>query len=881
MWQWVHHGVCDRWVGVAGKPRSPWCAAGDSVRAKGRQGVAGQRKVGWRRGCRRDQPAEQPHQQEKLSPTSTWRRSLSLDRFHRHGPPEGGYLLGARGLPGELPQAVGEDGDKRVWRKGRDSQEEEKETRRKAQGRPWQGQGWKEAQRGQRGEGQEKACKRQRARWRRSSGDRRSEEETSRAEEARSWRQRKKGREGGWRRGIPGAAGGRIRGQFCWRFVTCSGNPSSGHRDPVGEASSTAGVDQWTRSSRRQWDEDHGRKERRSKEGPWRGGSSTAGLSRAEEQRTGGGKTQVKEREEKRKKEEKGKGFGERPPEERKEEEKEKEEEEEKKRWRRILEPVVRERWERFKLRGDSQLDELKSAGSFAEEVKAGSGGSLEAAVETREAADGPGCQRGHLGGNRNLGRSQDDELLQPASETLLLVSQPGYEGVVPAGNSHRRVEAGSLGHAGRLPCEPVHSDPNGDVRWKLEERSVLGDAPAREQQPSSHAVAPPGPQACKGSGSQLESRRGRTKRKLEEPGHPRTLAERRERKRQRRQRKGQWKERKRKRTKFLGLRISGRRLEFLGKPEFRPRLVEQKEGRQGCRQEEGRREERVEEKRSYKRGEEASPFSEGWMELSWVAEQSCNLRRIGILMAWLIIQGELLVEANRGLHSPVLVAVLGWVAGDGAVQRPLSQEVFPFPLGELGPLVIALQACSRGDLVSEDFVQTWAEMAWLYVSIRFLNGLHGIRAIPMGGWKKSQLRGVVSLKSSIKRALAGHRDDVARSAEVIEKELSSRFVGYNGEEVAKMEVLSLEQVEPALPPSSHGGSIRAVDWVDGRTKSFLLNPDACLLKEEEVEKGVDFKQRCISLKKIGENWLYSFASGAYAVGRENERCSEWKGKKS
>ena len=73
----------------------------------------------------------------------------------------------------------------------------------------------------------------------------------------------------------------------------------------------------------------------------------------------------------------------------------------------------------------------------------------------------------------------------------------------------------------------------------------------------------------------------------------------------------------------------------------------------------------------------------------------------------------------------------------------------------------------------------------------------------------------------------------------MIEKELSSRFVGYNGEEVAKMEVLSLEQVEPALPPSSHGGSIRAVDWVDGRTKSFLLNPDACLLKEEEVEKGV------------------------------------------
>lgn len=113
-----------------------------------------------------------------------------------------------------------------------------------------------------------------------------------------------------------------------------------------------------------------------------------------------------------------------------------------------------------------------------------------------------------------------------------------------------------------------------------------------------------------------------------------------------------------------------------------------------------------------------------------------------------------------------------------------------------------------------------------------------------MGGWKKSQMRGVVSLKSSIRRALAGHREDVPRSAEVIEKELSSRFVGYNGGEVAKMEVLSLEQVEPALPPSSHGGSIKAIDWVDGRTKSFLLNPEACLLKEEEIEKGVKLQAK-------------------------------------
>ncbi len=126
-------------------------------------------------------------------------------------------------------------------------------------------------------------------------------------------------------------------------------------------------------------------------------------------------------------------------------------------------------------------------------------------------------------------------------------------------------------------------------------------------------------------------------------------------------------------------------------------------------------------------------------------------------------------------------------------MQRPSSKAAFPFSLGDLELLVEA----------NEEFVQQWSEKAWLHVSFRFFNGLHGIRAIPKGGWKKAQKLAVVSVHAT--RALAGHREDVLRRADAVEKELSSRFLGCTGEEVAKMEVPSQD---PALPPSSHGEPI-------------------------------------------------------------------------
>ena len=93
-------------------------------------------------------------------------------------------------------------------------------------------------------------------------------------------------------------------------------------------------------------------------------------------------------------------------------------------------------------------------------------------------------------------------------------------------------------------------------------------------------------------------------------------------------------------------------------------------------------------------------------------------------------------------------------------------------------------------------------------------------------------------VRASVKRMLVKD-DELQRCPQDVEKELASRFVTYSGEEVPKMQVLSVDQVLPALPPASHGGSIFAVDLVCEGTRRFLENPYDSLLDELPADRRV------------------------------------------
>lgn len=87
------------------------------------------------------------------------------------------------------------------------------------------------------------------------------------------------------------------------------------------------------------------------------------------------------------------------------------------------------------------------------------------------------------------------------------------------------------------------------------------------------------------------------------------------------------------------------------------------------------------------------------------------------------------------------------------------------------------------------------------------------------------------SIRQSINRACRFPSSWRERWVKRKKSYLSKRFVTYSGEEVPKMQVLSVLAVGKALPPTSHGGAIDAQGLVsEGTTRLFLDRPEESLI---------------------------------------------------
>lgn len=216
--------------------------------------------------------------------------------------------------------------------------------------------------------------------------------------------------------------------------------------------------------------------------------------------------------------------------------------------------------------------------------------------------------------------------------------------------------------------------------------------------------------------------------------------------------------------------------------------------------------------------------------EFAKVCAEAKSMRRCGCLLAWLCVQAET-YETEVGVLTLLSCILPAVGAGDTAVHRS-RKGALPLRLGELHVLHARLNRCNFEEVLTAEFSAEFSLECWTLLSLLYVNWMHGCRAAPKGRWRKSDLTAVSTLRASVQRVLQGDAD-FERSAASVEKELSSRFVSYSGEEVPKMEVLTYDQVAPALPPRGHGGSIPVVDWTKGRTRSFLLKPHECIVSDE------------------------------------------------
>ena len=232
-----------------------------------------------------------------------------------------------------------------------------------------------------------------------------------------------------------------------------------------------------------------------------------------------------------------------------------------------------------------------------------------------------------------------------------------------------------------------------------------------------------------------------------------------------------------------------------------------------------------------YEDGEEAVRWCLGYKDFLWIAEHGSDLRTIGCILCWMVWQGRRSV-LTHGRVTAVLRVLCGSGAGLLTVHRS-RKGIFPLRVGGFNSMLEAFEKTSWEDIFTGEFKDRWSEEAWTFCSVQFVNYLHGSRAFDLKVWRDVDRRAVESLRASVARMLA-QDDKVEGPMSEIEKELTSRFMTYTGEEIPKMEMLSVDQILPALPPEGHGGAIKGLDWVRGRTRIFLGHPEDCIRPDDD-----------------------------------------------
>eukprot|EP00438_Fugacium_kawagutii_P036840 Skav204450 [mRNA] locus=scaffold1298:250701:254168:+ [translate_table: standard] len=218
------------------------------------------------------------------------------------------------------------------------------------------------------------------------------------------------------------------------------------------------------------------------------------------------------------------------------------------------------------------------------------------------------------------------------------------------------------------------------------------------------------------------------------------------------------------------------------------------------------------------------------WLRM--VLQRCTSLVEVGAAMLWTMLCLPRLGATGQA-NSELEIVMEGIGKKLSAVHRGAkhkSGSLFPLPLGEVSFLKEEAMRVSFEDFIAAKREVTAAQDVWTALSILALNGAAGFnRAASTAGGNAAQQRAVRSLRACVTRTLS--RDfNLQRTPASAEKELSSRHLTYSGEVVPSMQVIGLAQIEAALPPASHGGSIDALKFVSPGTQRFLTFPDESLL---------------------------------------------------
>ncbi len=204
------------------------------------------------------------------------------------------------------------------------------------------------------------------------------------------------------------------------------------------------------------------------------------------------------------------------------------------------------------------------------------------------------------------------------------------------------------------------------------------------------------------------------------------------------------------------------------------------------------------------------------------------DLQRAGCLVAWLVANADKVSQAWPSARF------LERLATTDAWQRASRRRLaLPIRLGDFKQVQDVLRNSAMETVVTGEFISKWYKLAWTYISCMACNVMYGqAAAFEASGWSKAEQTIVNAVSAGVDRVLCHGQEHYSVSPS-LEKDLKSRRVNYQGEEVGICHQLTLRQVKPSLPPPEHGGSIEALDFVSQHTKELLLNPQLSVLPDE------------------------------------------------
>eukprot|EP00435_Cladocopium_sp_Y103_P051085 s2152_g15.t1 len=211
------------------------------------------------------------------------------------------------------------------------------------------------------------------------------------------------------------------------------------------------------------------------------------------------------------------------------------------------------------------------------------------------------------------------------------------------------------------------------------------------------------------------------------------------------------------------------------------------------------------------------------------------SFKLVGVVLAWWLIAGDsacLLDEVVQEFMKPWTTLI----AKHKSAPSRGRGVTFPLRRGELQDLVDVFATLPLACVAVEQMANLWGCKAWAYITMGALNRLAGFNArLLPGRWSAPELSVFRSVLSAADRRCGGIAADLVLSEEAWQKEMSSKNIGYCGEEVSTCHQLTWEQVLPALPPEEHGGCINCLDWVSPRTREFLENPSWLIKNEDDI----------------------------------------------